>query len=67
MTIEYEAIKSRMAELKEERIKLLSLTDITGGQRGLRNNALLYRRAENIKKQIIGLNKKLLDCCGLNK
>jgi len=57
--VDFSELKAKMEELTAEKRRILSLTDITGGKRGLKENARLYKRAEEIGKEITKLNKKL--------
>ena len=60
MESEFAKIKAMMADLKEKKAKLLSLTEITGGEHCLRENNRIFQQAFKIQKEIMRLNKKLL-------
>lgn len=56
-----EEIKNKMAELRTEYQFIMKNVDITGGKGGMENNNRIYLRAEKIKKELLRLNKKLIN------
>jgi len=59
MAQDRDIITNKMEELIMEKHRILTCLDITGGQRGIRNNDLAHKRAAQIDKELTQLNKKL--------
>ena len=57
----YQETKNRMKELRGEYSFIMENMDITGGQRGFRNNQRAYNRTKKILKEIVKLNRKLVN------
>ena len=57
---ERDKIKDRMIEIKKTIDALVNNLDITGGNRGMRNNDLSWKKVEKLKKELMACNKKLL-------
>lgn len=54
-----EEIKQEMEKLRTEWQLIMNNFDITGGEKGMKNNDKAYKRAKKIEKQLLILNKRL--------
>lgn len=61
MSKERDKIKSRMAEINISIQQKVELLDITGGERGMRNNQMTWNDIKRLKNELMKLNKKLLN------
>jgi hypothetical protein len=54
-------IQKAMRKLVKEKVFLIENMDITGGNRGMRNNNRVWQRVKKIDKETKLLNKKLFN------